>query len=150
VLGDSTPELLVATAYGKVIIYDSKTKKYIKTLATAAGNMYGFYGLDMAVADIDGDGINEIVLSQSDFFSQSHLYVYTADGNLKWDIPNIGGALAVGQMDSDPALEIAVADGHVVDGATHLVQWFQPTGFGYAVTAADTDGDGINELITGG
>jgi hypothetical protein len=150
VAGDSTPELVVALANGKLVVYNSKTKKYIKTLNTAAGNPYNFSGPDMAIADIDGDGVNEIVLSQSDSFSSPHLYVYSVDGNLKWDIAGIGGTLAVGQMDSDAAQEIALSDGHVIDGATHAAQWFQPSRFDNIMIASDTDGDGIKELVTGG
>lgn len=149
VTGDSTPELVVILTNGKLVVYDSKTKKYIKTINTAAGNPYGSGGPDMAIEDIDGDGINEIVISQSDFYTLAHLYVYSVDGNLKWDIPNIGGTLVVGQMDSDTALEIAISDGQVIDGATHAIQFTRPSNYSTVMTAADTDGDGIKELLTG-
>jgi hypothetical protein len=55
--------------------------------------------------------------------------------------------LTVGQMDADPALEIATANGHVIDSATHAVEWFLDGGFGRLVRAADIDGDGRDEIV---
>jgi hypothetical protein len=137
IYNDGIPEIIIATSNGQIQFFDQAAKVLQRTIATALNIT------DLAVADIDGDGGNEIVLSTS-----SHLYVYSANGTSKWDIPGIGGSsLILAQMDSDAALEIATIDGHVVDGATHSIQWDWPYGFGYRFVAFDIDGDGMAELI---
>jgi hypothetical protein len=137
VVGDSANEIIVALQDGHVYLYDQATKTLVGAITTANG----LAGLD--VADLDGDGANELVLC-----SANHLYVYSGDGVLKWDLAGVGGnALVVAQMDADSALEIAATDGHVVDCATHSVQWTWSYGFGVRLAAADIDGDGMRELI---
>ena len=138
VIGDSAKEIIVAVQDGHIYLYDQTTKVLVSTLTTAAN---GLTGLD--VADVDGDGANELVLCTA-----NHLYVYSGSGTLKWELAGVGGNdLVVAQMDADSALEIAVTDGHVVDCSTHLPQWTWSYGFGSRLAAADIDGDGMKELI---
>lgn len=138
VIGDSAKEIIVALDDGHLHLYDQATKALITTLTTAAVNAGG-----MDIADVDGDGANEIVLCTA-----SRLYVYSGAGMLKWDLGGVAGVdLVVGQMDADSAQEIALTDGHIVDCVTHAVQWTWSHGFGVRLAAADTDGDGMMELI---
>src|SRR5262245_48701811 len=114
VIGDSAREIIVAHQDGSISFYDLASKALLSTITTAATGVSA-----MEVADVDGDGANDLVLCTS-----SHLYVYSGAGTLKWDLAGVGGTdLVVAQMDADPALEIAVTDGHIVDCATHLPQW---------------------------
>jgi hypothetical protein len=134
---DATSEIVVATQDGKIEIYDQVTRILKSTMATNHSSV-----VDLDVADVDADGANEIVLC-----TYNHLYVHSTNGELKWELAAGGYALAVAQMDSDDALEIATTDGHVVDGVTHAIQWNWPYGFGRKLAAADIDADGKSELI---
>jgi hypothetical protein len=137
VVGDALREIVVALDDGRILIQKASSKLPIAQIITPAG----LRGLD--IADLDGDGHNELVVSTAD-----HLFVYAGDGTLEWDLANAGGEdVRVGQFDADPALEIAVTSGQIVDAVTHAVQWSWPAGFGVKLEAADIDGDGMQELI---
>lgn len=138
VIGDSGKEIIVALQNGQIRFYDVASKNQVGQITTAATNLYA-----MEIADVDNDGAMELILLTSD-----HLYVYSAAGALKWDLSGVGGSdLAVAQMDADSGMEIALTDGHVVDAASHTVQWTWQYGFGRLVKAADIDGDGKSELL---
>ncbi|MEK6304260.1 MAG: FG-GAP-like repeat-containing protein [Acidobacteriota bacterium] len=139
-IGDSAKEIVVALSNGQVILYKQNTKAVLQTVNTTITDLSG-----LDIADVDGDGANELVLC-----STNHLYVYSGSGVLKWDLANVGGYdVVVAQMDNDAALEIATTDGHVVDGAAHSPQWTWSYGFGSRLAAADFDNDGRQELIVG-
>ncbi|HJQ26218.1 MAG TPA: FG-GAP-like repeat-containing protein [Blastocatellia bacterium] len=138
VVGDAAKEIVVALQNGQVLFYNVADKRLVGQITTAATDLYA-----MDIADIDNDGTAELILATT-----THLYVYSAAGALKWDLPQVGGYdLVVAQMDADSALEIALTDGHIVDGATHTVQWTWQYGFGRLLRAADIDGDGMSELL---
>jgi hypothetical protein len=138
VIGDSAKEIIIALQDGQILFYDVASKHQVGQITTAAANLYA-----MEVADLDNDGAMELILSTED-----HLYVYSAAGALKWDMGGVAGyGLAVAQMDADSGLEIALADGHVIDAASHTVQWNWQYGFGSLIKAADIDGDGKSELL---
>jgi hypothetical protein len=136
-LGHSVDQqIVVELADGEVLVYDEETKATLTTLSVAPSPT------GLALRDLDGDGIDELIVT-----TQSALYVYSGAGGLLWSVPGVGGDVTVGQMDDDPALEIATSSGDVVDTATHTVQWHWPDGFGLIVRAADVDGDGRDELV---
>ena len=138
VIGDSAKEIIVALQNGQIYLYDQASRALISTMTTAVNGLAA-----MDVADLEGDGTNELVLCNN-----SHLYVYSGNGVLKWDVNAVGGNdLVVGQMDTDSALEIAFTDGNVIDGATHSSQWKRAQGFGVHLAASDIDSDGMKELI---
>ncbi len=58
-----------------------------------------------------------------------------------------GGSMAVGDLDDDGELEIALNTGFVIDATYQRVEWEYRGGFGEKVGYADLDGDGIPELI---
>ena len=127
----------------------------------------GFPGLKMGenglvVADIDGDGFDEIVVAASDdyYYHDSNSYWYV----LKWDGGDYSqhftsipakyeiGRIAVGQLDGDAALEIVlVEDHHVVayDGATFEVEMAHPVLIAApsGMDLGDVDGDGVIEAV---
>lgn len=138
VTGNSDSEILIALGNGDIHIYDQASKEWLKELNTSVNTLYG-----MAVADVDDDGQNEIVLT-----SDYDLYVFSGEGVMERHITGVGGKdVVVAQMDGDQALEIAVTDGNVVDTGTWTVQWTWSGGFGIIVEAADIDDDNMAELI---
>ena len=137
VAGDGRNEIVLALESGEILIYDQQSRKRLPGFSTIAGLTA------MIARDLDGDGKAEIIVT-----TESSLSVYSGSGTPLWSLAGVGGHdIAVGQMDLDPALEIATTSGDVVDAVTHAVQWHWPDGFGYAVRAGDIDGDGIDELV---
>ena len=103
----------------------------------------------MKAADIDGDGQSELVClgSQS---STGWLYVLDARTlAIKWKISqtSLGSSLAIGNVDTDPALEIITSGGYVHDGVTKVNQWTYGATFGFTVDTGDVDGDGVDEIV---
>jgi outer membrane protein assembly factor BamB len=139
---------------GVQIMKGAVTVPYVKcfyTFGTAEG--------DPIVADINGDGSNEIVMAAYD-----HGRVYAFRGNdcsLLWSSPVISSipygsfSVAVGELDpTRSGLEIAVTvdrtehiyvlsgtDGNIIWSAYMVDVWWN------APTIADIDGDGIGEIF---
>lgn len=142
VVGDSNLEILVALENGRIQLYDQLSKTWLGEVTTAASNL-----TDLEVADVDNDGQNELVICTT-YYPGDHLYVYSPDGTLEWDLGTVGGYdCVVGQMDTDASLEIAFTDGHVVDAVSRTIQWTWAAGFGRNLEVADIDNDNIDELI---
>ncbi len=138
VTGDSGNEIVVAVDNGRVEIYDQATKNLVSGFTAASAFLTG-----MGVGDVDNDGQPEIVVCSS-----AALYVYSPAGVLEWSgaVTN-SYDLAVGQMDGDAALEIALSGGTVVDGVTHATDFSWPAGFGSELEVGDIDADGRQELL---
>ena len=56
-------------------------------------------------------------------------------------------SMAVGDLDDDGELEIALNTGFVIGATYQRVEWEYLDGFGDKIGYADLDGDGIPELI---
>jgi WD40 repeat protein len=139
--------IVVALQDGTLRLYDRTTKKL---LDTQAGPCVAHSGLvAMATHDIDGDGWDEFVSACSDGSVSVHGYSYGAWLLSQTDYPPIGD-VAVGQMDDDPAVEIAIGDGRVIDTSTRTVQWSRPVIGGAFLQVVDIDSDGRDELISAG
>ena len=121
-------------------------------------------GSQVAIGDIDGDGLNEIVTCGSSATGIGPLIAFENDGTFKWRAtdPNATcgqAAPAIADLDADGTPEVFV---HytVVDGATGALEWHRDcvgTG-GWATsshspcdytTAADLDDDGQLEVVGG-
>jgi hypothetical protein len=102
----------------------------------------------LAAADVDLDGAVELVVSDQ----QDTFFVDLRTGVVERTLSGqAAGSIAVAQMDRDLSPEVALAGigfqaGLIVDGASGRVEWLKEDGFGYKLTAADVDGDGISEL----
>ena len=139
VTGDATPELILAHNDGTVAIYDATTRALVSKLRPRPG-MNGF-----AARDLDGDGSPELICS-----SIFDLFVYDLNGQEKWRVNGAGSfRYAIGQMDADPALEIATVGGKIVDTGTRTIQWDAQAEW-YPLALADIDGDGMDEVLARG
>lgn len=135
------PQLVVALPDGRLRRYDPATKKLLGVDAGSCETRGGLVAL--AVADLDANGSDELLS-----LCGNEALVVEGNGYAGWSLAGVGGrGLAVGQMDDDPALEIASTTGRVVDTATRSVQWTWAQGFAAHVMAGDIDGDGRDELI---
>jgi outer membrane protein assembly factor BamB len=139
----SRSDIVVALSNGTVRRYDQRTKRLRTVAEDPCATRGGLYVL--ITADLNGDGFDETVSN----CGNGMLFAYGSQYP-RWqrDVSAAGTYdLTAGQMDGDPALEIATANGHVVDSATHAVDWFLEGGFGRLVRAADIDGDGRDEIV---
>ncbi|MDZ4229709.1 MAG: S8 family serine peptidase, partial [Candidatus Veblenbacteria bacterium] len=121
-------------------------------------------GVNVAVGDLDADGLNEVVVTPSGA-SKLPLRIYERTGVLRrefaaWPFAFRGGVnVAIGDTDGDGKAEIVVGAGmgggpqvRVFNRDGKLLQQFfaydaQFRG-GVNVAAGDVDGDGVGELIT--
>ncbi|HEV8630060.1 MAG TPA: CARDB domain-containing protein, partial [Thermoanaerobaculia bacterium] len=134
--------------------------------STAANPLVGRLA-HLAAADLDGDGVVEIVAIQSN----SRLLALDRLGQVRWVSDAIegtgggfGGAVAIGDLTGDGVPEIALGRSVVSNtgkllgigtgnhGRTH--NYYAPLGVGYfndtsSSVIADVDLDGINELVAG-
>src|SRR6185369_2128755 len=112
--------IAVAFADGSIQLYDHATKKLLGTDTDPCSTHTGL--LTLTTRDLDGDGWDEFVSLCKDGAVSVHGYTYAP-----WVLPGLGslfsGDIITGQMDNDPAIEIAVTDGRVIDTDTHLAQW---------------------------
>lgn len=140
VTGDAAPEIVVMLTNGRILFYDFASRAEIGQINT------GFTYLNtLALADLDGDGHPELIT-----VSTSDLLVFDLTGKLLWRVNGAGGYdVVVGQMDNDPALEIATTSGKVIDGTTHVVEWDRAGGFGYRLKLAPFPGENYQQLIAG-
>jgi hypothetical protein len=149
VTGDSRKEIVVAVRNGRVFLYDQVTKNFLKEIEL---DLYNSTTLDyLEVADVDGDMKNDFIIG-----TRKSLVVNSADGNRLWELGKGVENLAVGQMDDDSALEIAIRESlystgsvSVIDCSSHSIQWSFDNKPGFLLEAVDFDKDGRDELIVG-
>ena len=138
VVGDKQNEIIVLLSDGNVYLYNSVTRSQVGHFNTGTSDL-----LSLSLTDLDGDGKAEVIVT-----SDSDLFVFNGTGKLLWKVAGAGGSdVAVGQMDNDPALEIAVGNGKVVDSSTHKVQWNYKDGFGHILRLAPLPGKTYQQLV---
>ena len=155
--GDGHREIFFSA--GPVVVeLDGVTRRevarYGTTATGASGSNPSPYCVSLKVADIDNDGIAELVClgmdSSYNYPATGRIYVFNAQTlQLKWmtDDLVLGTSMAVGNVDSDPALEIVTSGGYVFDGATGANQWAYAPGFGSQVDIGDVIGDGVGKIV---
>ena len=135
---DSRPEIVVMLANGSIYLYDLATKAQLGYLRTGVAGLEG-----LSLTDLDGDGPAELIVT-----TMNDLFVFSGDGSLLWQLAGAGGAEVVaGQMDNDPALEIATTKGTVTDSATQTLQWTRSGPLGLRVKLAPLPGASYKQLI---
>ncbi|MDH5406387.1 MAG: hypothetical protein OEX80_07595, partial [Candidatus Aminicenantes bacterium] len=150
--------------YKVFVPYEHRRYQFVKAFGVANPNGE----IDVRVGDLNNDGNPEMVVAQGSG-GKSWIKIFNYDSTFNnsfkcFGASNSGGQvhLAVGDFDDDPGdMEIAVATG--IDGISH-VKVFKTNGtmltsfkaYGAANTqgevylaAADFDGDGEDEIITG-
>ncbi len=138
VLGDSQQEIAVMLANGQIYFYNLLTKAELGSISTGVSGLEG-----LSLTDLNGDGVAELIVTTS-----SDLRVFNGAGSLLWQLPGAGGYdVVAGQMDTDPALEIAATNGIVTDAATHTSQWTRSGGFGSYLKLAPLPGASYQQLI---
>lgn len=143
--GPTRTDIVVALFDGTVRRYHQATKRLMATRRDPCFHRGGLLGF--TTADLDGNGTDETISSCAD----RTVFASGADYG-SWRVTGAGSSplpadIAVGQMDGDPALEIATTGGAVIDSATRSIQWRAEGELGRQVLAADIDADGRDELI---
>jgi hypothetical protein len=124
-------------------IFDASSKAQLLSIVTAtSGNQ------DVALGDLDLDGVLDAVVCDADTLYRFEL----ATGSQTGVRHGFGCTdVAIGQIDTDSRLEIAIAGnqtgGYVLDGVTLAVEWGDLEGFGNRVALGDLDGDGRDEIL---
>ena len=168
---DGKNELLLGVeggyAYTYILILDSAmhVKRYIQVMGM--NNILG-----MEIADVDKDGLNELVVtcgtnvsgSSSPEDWKNYIYIFVgASGNIKWQSPLLGGvgsnigSLKIGDIDNDGNPEIvALKYGSpvygingkliVIDGVTHEMTMDQSRNY-TALDVADLYHSGKPDLV---
>lgn len=134
-MGDSPTPAIIATATNALVrLHPDGTVQWVSD-AVSRGT-----GRDApAIADVDGDGIAEIVLGSQ---------IFAADGTLLSSAPDDNGVKYQGSfpadLDGDGLMEI-VFGGGVLDHDSQPL-WFEGSGSGWPALG-DLDGDGRPEII---
>ena len=121
-------------------------------------------GAQLAVGDLDGDGLVEIVACGSDESREGPILVFEHDGTFKWRStdPRVRcgqSAPAIADIDGDGAPEVLIRYS-VLNGEDGSVQWHHDCSYMGTLetyqhlpcdytTAADIDGDGALEIVGG-
>ena len=137
-------------------IFDLSTKELEYKSPDLEGCMEG-----MAVVDLEGDGILEIVVSNGYRYRDGWCYIYHYIGGeytRVWKSENIGPkayGLDVGDVDADGVTEIVLSNMagyvYIFDGTTFGLEW-RSENLGrdvLGIVIGDPDGDGEMELIAG-
>lgn len=134
---------IVVAGSTSLSVYDGPTRRELASFPTVSLD-----NVALAVGDVDDDGILDAVLCDA-----NDLYVYELlFGSVRTKFGFGCGYVALGQTDSDPQLEIALAGnpsgGFVLDGASLNVDWADVRGFGFRVCLGDFDADGRDEVAS--
>lgn len=133
--GDGSAEVFVA-AGGVLELWDQATHRKVGEFSCPSGVNA------LKAADVVPGGALELVLCTS-----GATQVRAADGALLQSFSAGGADFAVGQMDADRAIEIALSSGAVLDTGAGSTQWTYGDGFGSHVEAGDIDDDGLDEVL---
>jgi hypothetical protein len=141
---DNISEIFVGHNNGKIELFDGLTRTLIMELPTINGlNSIR----DIEYADADNDGVKELVII--DF---SNTYIVSTQGySLEQVLPYSAYDFEIGNVDTDPSLEIVTSSGKVLqlNGTALAEEWTFSTVYlsQYMVHLSDTDNDGMKEIL---
>ncbi|NOY60810.1 MAG: hypothetical protein GXO75_18025, partial [Calditrichaeota bacterium] len=152
--GDGFPEIVYGTDLQRIYCLDHNGA-YIWHIERD-----GYFGRSLPlIADIDGDGTMEILITRSEVCANSAVIAIDGmKGKVLWESPTTMhgyGPLAVADIDKDGVPEILVVDKstsiYCIDphGKRKWSRSFSGHGMFYPPAIADLDGDGNVELIEG-
>lgn len=113
-----------------------------------------YSGSSLAVGDLDGDGVAEIIAGSR----AGHLHAVNADGTLRWvfqTVKPVHIAASVGDVTGDGRPELLAASGdhalYCLDGnGRELWRWNTGLRLIHPPTLADVDGDGNTDILVCG
>lgn len=136
-----TFNIFIGLLNGDIRVYDGSTLAEIGYIDSPCSSVNR-----IIFADADNDSENEIT-----FCDDENLFIYDATSlSLESQIPYGADDFEVGNVDSDLAKEIILANGLVLefDGNTTTVEWDYLGGdFGYLIELSDIDSDNMEEII---
>jgi hypothetical protein len=142
---DDVPSVLVTTLYGYIVLLEGDTGDEL----WSRSGMH--YSGGTAVADIDGDGVNEIAA----FDASSYPVLLSADGTLLWTAThaesNVNPMITAADLDADGVAEL-ITDNMVLDGltGTRIFGYSASSAVDfYGPSVADLDLDGFQEIVVG-
>jgi hypothetical protein len=134
-------ELYVATNDRRIVIFNGGNYQVLDVFSLP----YGPATNDIEVADVDSDGVQEIILARLDA-----TLVYDASTyELEWQATDMGGTqLAAGNIDNDAQVEVVVngSPAHILDASQKTQKWSYSEGFGVDMGVGDVDGDNRAEI----
>ncbi|MFH1642731.1 MAG: FG-GAP-like repeat-containing protein [Nanoarchaeota archaeon] len=152
---DGTKEILIGygkrigfTGQGRVLVFNGITHSLIWQ---SADNGYGIF--DIEVADIDSDGVKEIVASTG----TGTLNVYNGETfALEWSKTGLDGSvqpIELDDVDDDGVMEIIVGTTHYVriyNGITKALEWIsdEMNYYTHDIRIGDIDNDNVKEIVT--
>ncbi|HUU32113.1 MAG TPA: glycoside hydrolase family 9 protein, partial [Phycisphaerae bacterium] len=149
--GNGEPELYACSKDDNAVwCFDARTGA-IRWKTTMVGGADVYPSSSLAVADVDDDGIEEIIVADQ----LGHVYCLEASGAIRWIFPiekRTHAAPSVGDVDGDGEVEILVAGGdhylYCID-ARGALEWRYRADLRlmYPATLADVDNDGKTEIL---
>jgi len=139
--GDGRLKLTVATARGRLLIYD------LESFDLEYENIQNDYSSihHLATANLDDDPQEELVLIAND-------RLYIVDGvsrAVQWNSQATFQAsqIVIADVDDDPQLEIVLNTGQIVDSRFYSVEFEADQSFGDRIKLVDINGDGYLDVF---
>jgi hypothetical protein len=142
--GDGRHEIFVSTDRSLVKL-DGDERRVVASVILAEYERC----TDLEYGDLDRNGSPEIVCAMLQSGSVDRLVIYDAadlSERIVLSRAPYGDRLKLGNVDSDPALEIVTSGGYVIDGVSTHAEWQFAQSFA-AVATGNIDGIGPDEII---